>query len=505
MEFLRRLRYRQHRYPGAQRLIGVSVLMILCALAIGSNGLAAASRLQATFTNIQYLGGATGAGDARDTDTSPVVAYDAVTNRYLVVWMTARRASSSTSGLDVYGVFLNQQGTPAGTEFRISDNNSAARNGSPTVVATNGGFVVAWTEWTTPCRILGQRVTDTTARTDLVLVASTAGHNHSPDLVYNPQRQRYVLTFVNGDDYLPPSQFGAETASCGNNAASTSQINAMEFSFSGDTPVPSATSVVSDGSGGAFRPRLAYSVALGQYLAIWEDRRSANVEPYTFDVYTQRLDATLTKLDINHAVNVGTDYTNSDTTTTWTPRPVVTAGADSFLLVWFKRQVQDDTVIWSSNGQLIRSDGTAADPFTVAEMPFVAEHAGKAPTGFLAATYMDTANEYLIGMTAHIESLLGYFSPALIQRVSAAGQLLKLDGTAQDEIGIGSTVDLDVDDHFGVALAPNAISGNKLADYLIVYSKHPSDRISQDFDIWGARLPIPAPNMEQAYLPLMRR
>lgn len=455
-----------------------------------------------TISPPNRIGGASGYNNARDADVYPAIAYDPATGRYLAIWLTSRNAQSSSDGFDVYGVFLDRTGKAVGNEFRISDRNTVARNGPPAVAAGNGEFAVAWTARGTSCQLYVQRVTDASSRSDRVLISGT-GHRHSPFLVYNPTRRRYVVAYVEGDDYLPPTFFGAQTADCGNNASSTSRIKAMEFYFSGDSPVVGSSIDISDGNTGAFRPRIAYSPGLRQYLVVWEDRRNAGGQAYRFDVYAQRLGNDLTMTESDFPLATGGDYTNYDTSATWTPRPAVAEGDEHFLVTWFDRNVEDSAVIWSVKGRLVPASGTAGTPFTIFEMPFAQSHTGQSPTGFLAATYLGTAQEYMVGMTSHLESLWGYKSFALVQRVSNNGQLLKMDGTPQSSPGVGYSVDYENEDQITMGMAMNPVGGVRTADYIVVYGKHLRNKPAQDYDIWSVRIQIPAPYLKSVYLPLV--
>jgi hypothetical protein len=485
-------------------VLGVTTVAFLVADEIGWALPASGEANRLTIFSPNRVGGASGHEDERDVDLYPAVVYDPSTGRYLAVWLTARNAGSSSAGFDVYGVFLDRTGKPVGSEFRISDDNTAARNGLPTVAAENGAFAVAWTAKGGTCRIYVQRVTDALYHADRLLVSGTE-HRHSPSLVYNPARHRYALAYVAGDDYLPPTLFGADTADCGNNASSISGIRAIEFYFSGDSPVAGTLLDVSDVSDGAFRPHLAYSSALSQYLAVWEDRRSADGETCRFDVYAQRLSGDMTIAGSDIALATGGDYTNYDTSATWTPRPAVAGGGDHFLVTWFSREVVDSAAIWSVEGNLITSVGTPGTVFTIAQMSFAQSHAGQSPTGFLSAAYASTAWEYLVGMTSHLESVWGYLSLARIQRISSDGQLLKIDGSPQSAPGVGYLVDYENDDQIAMGLAVNPVSGVGTADYMTVYTKHRTDQTAQDFDIWSVRGQIPAPYLKSFYLPLVSK
>jgi hypothetical protein len=484
------------------------MLFIACAIVLGLEneaGMAASSAGGVmTLFSPSKIAGAT-ASDERAIDIYPAIAYDATNQRYLVVWMTLRNAQSQSAGLTVYGIFLNSTGQPVGSEFAISDSDTAARSGFPTVAAGNGEFAVAWTARGTTCQVYVQRVTDASARADRVLL-SGASHLHSPSLTYNATRQRYALAFVDGDDYLPPTLFGAQTGDCGDNVTSVSRTKAMEFYFNGELPVATTPINVSDVAGGSFRPRIGYSSGLNQYLVAWEDRRNASGQANLFDVYAQRLGSTLSKTESNLQLATTGDYTNSDTSATWTPRPAVTGGGNQFLATWFTRTDLGNATIWSVIGELIPTSGETGSPFTIAEMTFAQSHAGQAPTGFLALVYSNTAQEYLLGLTNHLETYLrGYYSSARVQRVSTNGQLLNTDGTTQTQVGIGTYIDSGSDEQVSVGLAVNPSSGSSTSDYMTVYGKHAPGQQSQDLDIWGVRGRVPASGVKSIFLPLVRR
>ncbi|MGD8967271.1 MAG: hypothetical protein PVI07_07170 [Anaerolineae bacterium] len=492
------------RVPIRPLLLGGLVLGVtLAALwAADATGWASPAGGEATIFPPNRVGGASGHGDARDADVYPAVAYDPSTGQYLTVWLSARNADSASDGFDVYGVFLDSSGQPAGSEFRISDDNTAARNGLPTIAAGDGEFAVAWTAKGDPCRVFVQRVTDASPRADHLLVSGT-GHHHSPSLAYNRARQHYALTYVAGDDYLPPTLFGADTADCGNNASSTSNIRANEFYFSGDSPVTGTPLDVSAVNGGAFRPHVAYSSGLSQYLVAWEDRRSAGGEAYRLDVYAQRLSSDMALAGSDIALAAGGYYTNYDTSATWTPRPAVAGGGDRFLVTWCSREAKDSALIWSVEGNLISSGGTPGTVFTVAQMSFAQLHAGQSPTGFLSAAYASTVQEYMVGMTSHLESVWGYLSSARIQRISNNGQLLRMDGSVQSAPGVGYAVDYANEDQIALGLAVNPASGADSADHMAVYARHRTDQPPQDIDIWSVRGQVPHPY--SVYLPLVCR
>lgn len=133
-------------------VLGLAVVIFLIQ---DEAGWASPANGAATIFPPNRVGGAVGRNDERDADIYPASAYDPVTGRYLVVWVTRRNAQSSSDSFDVYGVFLDRTGRPVGSEFRISDSNAAARNGPPAVAAGHGEFAVAWTRRGAACQIYG--------------------------------------------------------------------------------------------------------------------------------------------------------------------------------------------------------------------------------------------------------------------------------------------------------------------------------------------------------------
>jgi hypothetical protein len=294
--------------------------------------------------------------------------------------------------------------------------------------------------------------------------------------------------------------FSAETADCGNNATSTSRIKAVEFHFSGGNPVVDARIDVSDVAGGGFRPQVAYSPGLNQYLIAWEDRRNAGGSSYRFDVYAQRLDGTLNPVGGDMVLAAGSDYTNDNTSAAWTPRPAVAGGNTKFLTSWFDRTPSGGAVVWSVKGSLVPGNGGPGAVFPVAEMTFAERHES-APTGFLSISFNSGMNEFLVGLTSHLESIRGYFSSARVQRVDQSGQLLRLNGSVRSGPGVGDALDASLDGQISVGVASNL----QRRAYQIVYAKHAPRQHSQDFDIWGVQVQgTPCPSCRR-WLPIICR
>lgn len=450
------------------------------------------------------LGGYGGEGDQRDIDIYPTIAYDAVSQRYLAVWLSGRNAGSSSDGLDVYGIFVDPNGNPLGNEFRISDQNTVALSNLPIVVAGAGEFIVVWTVRGNRCTLRGQRVVNTSSHSDWVL-ASGSSHLHSPAIVFNPTRGRYVVAYVAGDDYMPPTLFGSDIADCGNNAASASQVRAMEFHLSNGNPVIDVDTAVSDANIGAFRPSLAIHSGLNEYLVAWEDRRDAGANTKQFGVYAQRLNTSLTRWGSNISLGTGGDYSNEDGSATWTPRPSIGVGNDNRFVTWFEKVQQVGASQWHVKGAMV-SPNNPPSIFTVLNMTFAEQHPGNAPTGFLATSYNRSVSEYLVAVTTHMESIWGYLSSTRIQRVTDGGELLKLDGSVRSAPGVGYAVDYENDDQVSLGIAANERIETGASDFMAVYSKHASSQHARDYDIWSVKMRVPVASLEPVlWLPIAWR
>jgi hypothetical protein len=463
--------------------------LVLCCLPFqqvqGSNS----SIISGTKSQPFFIGGASGNGDARDADLYPVVAYDPLSGRYLVVWMTPRHAGSSSGGFDVYGQFVSNTGQMIGGSFLISNGSAnGARSDFPVIVAGKNEFLVAWTDRGYPCQVLARSVTNT-SMSSIQVLASSGNHRHSPALEYNTARQRYTLVYADGDDYMPPKLFGAQTTDCGNNSYSSSQVNIQEFTSTGWGGVlsPVGQTLNASGSVGAFRPRVAFNGQ--QYLVAWEDRRNSGGQTNLFSVYAQRLDSNGVLSGSNLVVQNNIDVTNFSTDATWTPRPFVTGGVGKSLVTWYDRQVNGTAVVWSARASFISSAGNPSTPFVVFQNTYADASPARPPSGFISVAQTSPFKEYLFGITAHIESVRGYYSLALIQRMNENGGLINFDGTPQSTPSIGISVDPNYDDQIAASVAGYYnLSGSQ---YLMVYSRHTKGRPEEDLDIYGSVVRLP--------------
>ncbi|PDW00189.1 hypothetical protein [Candidatus Viridilinea mediisalina] len=448
-----------------------------------------------------HIGGASGRGDARDIDTYAVAAYDPTTKRYLVVWLSARHASSSSSGFDVYGRLLDRYGRPLDQEFRISDRSTAARGALPSVAAGNGSFAVAWSVRGRNCTVALQPVHTATNSRDIVLLSGETSY-HSPHMQYDTVRRQFVLVAVAGTDYLPPALGGANTADCGNDRTSTSRIVAQSFTLSSAGEVEILHEQVISPAVGAFRPHLALHPAQNHYMVVWEDRRESDAA-YALAVYGQRLTPNLVAVGDNVVLAATQDYENKDANTTWTARPRVAASATGFLSVWFEREGEVAEPLWSTKGRTMASNGTLAEPFEIDMVAFTDPRFDQTPTGFLDVVFVPGDNEYVVGNATFAERPWGLFSEIRLQRVAANGRLLRFRDGATTATPDNGLLDTAHQDRVGISLASAEDS-----EILAVYSKpSAAARHGQSFDIWHVRGALGAPPQQPSavYLPLVRR
>lgn len=434
---------------------------------------------------IVEIGGADG-DDETAVDANASIAYDPVDERYLTVWLSARRADSSSDGFDVFGRFLNKEGFPTGAEFRISDDNSAAISGSPAVEAGSGGFLVAWTRQGSNCAVVGQVVTNARSRADF-LVASGSVPMHSPSVAYSTGEERFLVAYVAGSDYLPPSLFGTDTAKCGNSATSTSRIESVAYRVVGSHGNLSATRrVVVSGKGrGAFRPDVEYNVWSNQFLVAWEDRSRANANPARFDVFGQRIVGTgSARAGGRLMITKGGKY---DTEAPWTPSPAVGAGRNGYLVAYFTRNTSGDGVEWRTLGRLVTRRGAPAGLVRLTRMTFANDHPGDEPSGQLAVAYDSRKRRYLVAQAAHMESLFGYFPTVTALQVTIGGDVRNLNGTVRRGIGVGEALDwgIDLQTNPAIAAYPNKAG---LPNFVVAYVRHHPGGQEKDLNIWASAM-----------------
>jgi hypothetical protein len=139
-------------------------------------------------------------GTSTPGDHCPAIAYDPLNNRYLVVYVN----EGVSYGADIYGQFLNPDGTAYGTEFIISDAASGQYSPSYPSVAfdsANQRFLVAWGDdrnWaTTYLDIYGQLVNANGSLYGTNFVISNATDwQGNPSVAYDSANERFLVAWV---------------------------------------------------------------------------------------------------------------------------------------------------------------------------------------------------------------------------------------------------------------------------------------------------------------------
>lgn len=98
--------------------------------------------------------------------TKPFVSYDAVNQRYFVIWQDERNSSTSAANIDLFGQYVNLEGSLSGTNYAISSNPSNQLAPSIAYDPNFKQFLAVWKDArginTTPSTasdIFGQRFT----------------------------------------------------------------------------------------------------------------------------------------------------------------------------------------------------------------------------------------------------------------------------------------------------------------------------------------------------------
>ena len=83
--------------------------------------------------------------NANDSQYSPQVAYDSANQRFLAVWTDSR--NSAATGQDIYGQFVNANGTLNGSDFIISNANDSQYSPHVAYDSANQRFLVVWQDF----------------------------------------------------------------------------------------------------------------------------------------------------------------------------------------------------------------------------------------------------------------------------------------------------------------------------------------------------------------------
>jgi hypothetical protein len=147
------------------------------------------------------ISGSTAKGD----ETDPFVAYNSVTNQYLVVWADNRNVTKRS--LDIYGQRLKAYGALQGNNFRISGPAANGKESYPTVAYNSvaNQYLVVWQDkrnYSTRGKdIYSQRIraSGTLLGNKFRISGSAATSNeYEPSVVYNSAANQYLVVWSDG-------------------------------------------------------------------------------------------------------------------------------------------------------------------------------------------------------------------------------------------------------------------------------------------------------------------
>lgn len=436
---------------------------------------------------------------AADADTgfgafpNPEIAYDSITDQFLVVWQGEDDTAPLVGGeSEIFGQLINSAGAEVGpNDIRISDMGPDGDTGfdafNPSVAfgAGSGEFFVTWqsdddtgTAVNDETEIWGQRITAAGAEAgpnDIRISDNGPDGDptfdaQNPQVVYNSNAGEFVTVWQSDDDTPPQTNeefeiFGQRTnlagAPVGTNDFKVSEVGQdIDPAFSADDP------------------KVAFNGANNQFLVIWEG--TDNVGGLTFgenEIFGQLLDAAGNPVgnDDFRISFMGPDGDGGFDARN--PSLTYNSALNEYLVVWSgdtdAPTVNDEFEIWgqriSAAGALIGGNfrisdmGPDGDPAFGADSPDV--------------TYNAATGQYLV-VWAGDDGVDG--------ENEIYGQLLDAAG---NEIGVNdfriSNMGPDGDITFD-ALNPDVVYNPVSGEYLVAWS---GDNLSNDdVEIWGQRI-----------------
>lgn len=258
----------------------------------------------------------TGARATADEDEAAVACNKEV-NQYLVVWGDAR--NEATRGKDIYGRLLDEDGTPIGSDFRISGHRATADEWWPAVAWNSrvDEYLVVWTDFrsdaTRGSQVYGRRVAADGTRVGSDFRISGLGATEdegNPKVVWSGTDE-YLVVWRDGRDRPTRGEdiYGRRVSAAGVPLAA-------DFRISG----PAATGQEDWAS-------VAWNNTANQYLVVWQDGR--NPDPRNMGIYGQRVSAA--------GAAVGGDFLVSSAAATkasWGAVVAWSSTADRYLVAW---------------------------------------------------------------------------------------------------------------------------------------------------------------------------
>jgi len=226
------------------------------------------------------IGGDFSVSVAASNQYRPSLAYDAVTQQFLVAWDDDR----SGDFRDIYGQLISSTGTLIGGEFTICTENMYQYLPSVAYDPVSQHFLVVWEDYRSfsSYDIYGQLISTTGAPIGGNFpISAGAGEQRFPFVAYDPVSQRFLVAWlgrsINYGQFLGP----------------TGTLIGEDFSIS---------TKAADQHG----PSIAYGTMAQRFLVLWEDNRF--MSGTSIDIYGQLVSQTGTLIGreshISWAANV---------------------------------------------------------------------------------------------------------------------------------------------------------------------------------------------------------
>jgi len=273
---------------------------------------------------------------ASNWQVSPAVAYDAMNQRFLVVWGDYRSGTA-----DIYGQIVNNDGSPFGTNFTISTAPNGQNDPAVAYDPVNQRYFVVWDDRrsSTNYDIYGQLINDdgTISGANFTISAATNDQWY-PSVAYDPVFQRFLVVW--------------EDRRGGTTLDIYSQL------VSPDGVLMGMNISISSAPNDQWSAAVAYNPVAQRYVAVWEDWRSGTYS----DIYGQALSADGTQFMTNFSIS--TAYNDQ-----YTPSIVYDPVNRHFLVAWSDWRTFIDTDIYARLmlGGILTSDfpsGFSYAPYT---------------------------------------------------------------------------------------------------------------------------------------------
>ena len=229
---------------------------------------------------------------ATSDEYGPAVVYNPDADEYLVVWVDTR--DYATRGADIYAQRISSTGSPAGSNFRVSDEEAIGTDLSPAVgYSSNAGeYLIVWeddrNEGTRGSDVFGQRVStsgDPVGFNFRVSGKNATGDDWGPEVAYDPDDGEYLVVWSDRRE----SAIGSADIFAQRVSPSGSRVG-FNFRVSGKN----ATGLDSD-------PEVAYDPDDGEYLVVWSDGRESAIRGA--DIFAQRVSPSGSRVGFNFRVS----------------------------------------------------------------------------------------------------------------------------------------------------------------------------------------------------------